>query len=353
MDGFAMITLRFCEVLRRLGIETFLYGSEECSVQVAGFASCISKAEIAGFLNGQPYQRCNYAGENPMFATFNTRASAAVAGTKRAGDIIATICGTANLQVAQCHPDLKYLEWSVGYQGVAAQSFRVYQSHAWRSCVHGYTMTQIGREFDAVIPCFYNVEDFTPREPEDYVLFVGRTDPVKGAPLACRIAEAAGVKLVLVGYGDPVGLTYGENLGSVSDAERNRLLAGARAVLMPTRYIEPFGQVAAEAQLCGTPVIGPDYGAYVETIEHGVTGYRCSTLGEFVDAVDRARTLDRAYIRRRAVRLWSLETAVDSYRRYFARLERIERGGFDCLEGFTDGFDSFDAGTTGDAQVAA
>jgi glycosyltransferase involved in cell wall biosynthesis len=189
----------------------------------------------------------------------------------------------------------------------------------------------IGREFDAVIPPFYDVTQFQPRTPEDYVLFVGRTDPVKGAPLACRIAEAAGVKLLLIGYGDPSALTYGTWLGSVSDEERNRLLAGARAVLMPSRYVEPFGQVAAEAQLCGTPVIGPDFGAFVETIDHGVTGFRCSYLGAYVDAIDRVGALDRSAIRARAQRLWSLETATEAYRAYFDRLALLRGEGWDSL----------------------
>lgn len=352
MDGFAMITLRFCEILKRLGVQTILYGSEETDASVSKLVTCISKAEIETMLAGQPYQRCNYAAENPMFGAFNARASSALAGLKRHGDLIATICGTANGIVSQSHPDLTYLEWSVGYQGVAAHSHRIYQSHAWRSCVHGYTATQMGREFDAVIPPFYDVATFTPRAPEDYVLFVGRTDPVKGAPLACRIAQEAGVRLVLIGYGDAKEITYGENLGSVSDEERNRLLAGALCVLMPTRYIEPFGQVSAEAQLCGTPVLGPDFGAYVETIDHGVSGYRCTSLGEYVAAVDLARSLNRHVIRDRAVRLWSLETAVESYRRYFARLARLRADGFDSLEGF-HGSDGLDTGSTRDLESAA
>ncbi|HEY3220332.1 MAG TPA: hypothetical protein VGJ80_06350, partial [Gemmatimonadales bacterium] len=91
MDGFAMITLRFCDLLARLGVDVTLYGSEDTDAPVAQLVTCITKAEIASALGSNPYQRCNYAPDNPMFGVFNARAAAALAGLKRSGDIIATI----------------------------------------------------------------------------------------------------------------------------------------------------------------------------------------------------------------------------------------------------------------------
>jgi glycosyltransferase involved in cell wall biosynthesis len=132
--------------------------------------------------------------------------------------------------------------------------------------------------------------------------------------------------LVVVGHGDEKLVTYGEFKGVVSNEERNHILAHATAVLMPTQYLEPFGNVTAEAQLCGTPVISTDYGAFVETVEQGVSGYRCCTLGEFVQAIDWAKDLDRAAIRRRAVAMFGEDAAAVSYDAYFRRLHDLQMG---------------------------
>jgi glycosyltransferase involved in cell wall biosynthesis len=318
-------------LLKGLGHRVVLYGVIENEAPCDEFVSCIGPEEYKACVGDTPYQYVPFDEGSKLFLMFNARAAQHIRGIKQPTDIIATIAGSAQQFVSEHHPELRFLEYSIGYRGVTAP-YRVFQSHAWRHVVSGYTGVDGGRPFDAVIPPWYETEHYPWSDTAgDYVLFCGRVVEGKGISLACKAAEAAGVRLVVIGHGNPALVTYGELLGAVPTAQRNLLMAGARAVLMPTQYLEPFGNVAAEAQLSGTPVIGPDFGAFVETIDQGVSGYRCVTIGEYVQAIDQSRHLNRTAIRQRAERLWGLKAAESAYRGYFARLDALQGAGTDSL----------------------
>ena len=68
-------------------------------------------------------------------------------------------------------------------------------------------------------------------------------------------------------------------------------------------------------------------GAFTETVIDGVTGFRCRTLAEFVDAAKRAGELDRQAIREHALRRFSTSTVRHQYDRYFAALRRCAEAG--------------------------
>ncbi len=254
-----------------------------------------------------------------MFVHFNARASSGIQQRKQPGDLIATIAGTAQLSVWQQHQELQFLEYSIGYRGVCAP-YRIFQSHAWRHVSHGQTGCEYGRPGDDVIYHWFHEDEFPTRPVEDYVLYVGRLTSVKGLTTVCQAAEAAKVKLFLIGDGDPSLITYGEHLGHMPPSERNRWMAGAQAVLCPTEYIEPSACVCTEAQLCGTPVLSTPWGGFTEYIEDKQTGYRCKSLEEFTSAIALSRDLDRDYIRARARTLYGWQAGLNAYQSYFTRV---------------------------------
>jgi glycosyltransferase involved in cell wall biosynthesis len=246
-------------------------------------------------------------------------------------DFICLIAGLCQKPIADAFPTMQAIEFGVGYGGTFAD-FRVFESHAWMHTVYGAQSGGDahgidGRFYDAVIPNYFDVEDFPAGDGDGgYFLFIGRLIERKGAHIAAEVCRRLGVPLIVAGEGDPPD--YGTYIGLVGPAERARLMGGARALFVPTLYVEPFGGVAVEAMLCGTPVITTDWGAFTETVVDGVTGFRCRTFAEFLEAAGCADELDRDAIRQRAVERYSLEAVAPMYERYFTRLSALWGAGW-------------------------
>ncbi|HWI70552.1 MAG TPA: glycosyltransferase, partial [Baekduia sp.] len=91
-------------------------------------------------------------------------------------------------------------------------------------------------------------------------------------------------------------------VGEVGGATKRALFAGARGLLMPIRWEEPFGMVMIEALACGTPVIAFDEGAAPEVVVDGVTGFLVDDEAAMAKAVDRLPS-----IAARRCRAWVVE----------------------------------------------
>ncbi|MFQ5784116.1 MAG: glycosyltransferase family 4 protein [Alphaproteobacteria bacterium] len=145
-----------------------------------------------------------------------------------------------------------------------------------------------------------------------YLAFLGRICPEKRPDRAIEIARRAGLKLRIAAKVDPVDQRYFdteirplldhplvEYLGEIEEREKGAFLGGARALLFPIDWPEPFGLVMIEAMACGTPVVAWRCGSVPEVIEPGLSGYIVDTIDDAVAAVRNVETLDRALIRAR------------------------------------------------------
>lgn len=339
LDGFCLRTRLFSGLLKTLGHEVILYGVEQTDAPCDVFIRVLTEEQRKGFIGETPYQSVEFNPGSPLFLHFNTSVANHIRSTKQPGDVIATIAGSAQATIADAHPELLFLEYSVGYSGIAQHAHRVYQSHAWRHIVHGFTGVLGGRACDAVIYPWFPIEEFPfTAHPEPYAVYCGRLVHSKGIWDVCEVAKRAGLPLKLVGHGQTDLVTYGEYLGVLPTAERNQVVAHASVCLMPTQYIEPFGNVAAEAQLCGVPLVTTDFGSFPEIVVQGETGYRCTSLGELIEAVSLAPDLDRFKIRQRARQLYSADTAQTAYRAYFRRLAALRGDGWRDLAPGLDGY---------------
>lgn len=174
--------------------------------------------------------------------------------------------------------------------------------------------------------------DFQP-EPDDYLAFVGRISPEKRLDRAIEIAQRTDLPLRIAAKVDPVDVDYFravirplldhplvEFLGEVDDRGKNELLGGARALLFPIDWPEPFGLIMIEAFACGTPVVAWQHGSVNEVIEHGVTGFVCDDIGAAVRAVRALDGIDRAACRRAFEERFTADRMARDYLALYARL---------------------------------
>jgi glycosyltransferase involved in cell wall biosynthesis len=125
----------------------------------------------------------------------------------------------------------------------------------------------------------------------------------KGVHTAIKTCRAIGAKLKLAGQNSlKISYDKAEFLGYVDVEQRKPLMAKAKAVFVPSIYLEPFAGTHIEAMLSGTPVITTNFGVFPSTFTHGVHGFKCNTLQDFVDAAKKVGELDPKAIRKFAER---------------------------------------------------
>jgi glycosyltransferase involved in cell wall biosynthesis len=188
------------------------------------------------------------------------------------------------------------------------------------------------------IPNFVELDkyDFVPAVAADAPLvFLSRIESIKGPDLAIDIAIASGRRLILAGnpaergpqrdfWDQRVAPRLGRDgiewIGEVDDRQKNRLLGGAAALLLPIQWDEPFGIVFPEALAAGTPVITCARGATPEIIEAGRTGFFIRDVAEGVTAVTRLGELDRAACRQTVEARFSLAVCAAQYLRLYQKM---------------------------------
>jgi glycosyltransferase involved in cell wall biosynthesis len=166
-----------------------------------------------------------------------------------------------------------------------------------------------------------------------HLLFLGRMSPDKGAHRAIAVARKAEMPLLMAAkMREPWEFQYFEAevkphldddiryLGEVPHEEKLELLAGARALLFPIRWNEPFGMVMLEALACGTPVLAFPEGAAPEVVDDGRTGFLCHDENDMVEAVKQLDRIDRHTCRAAVEGYFSTERMVAEHLALFEEI---------------------------------
>ncbi|MDZ4714888.1 MAG: glycosyltransferase family 4 protein [Cytophagales bacterium] len=175
-------------------------------------------------------------------------------------------------------------------------------------------------------------EGFTYRHDKDnYLLYFGRIHPHKGAAEAIEIAKRCGLPLKLAGLiqdetyfkekiEPQIDNDQVEYVGNADPALRNELMGGAKALLHPINFDEPFGLSVIEAMMCGTPVIAFNRGSMAELIVDGETGFQVRDISEAVAVVAKLNQVDPLACREHAISKFSMDRMIDAYIQVYAEI---------------------------------
>lgn len=176
-------------------------------------------------------------------------------------------------------------------------------------------------------------------EKSDYLLWLGRFNPDKGAHLAIEVARRCGRRIILAGklneapeqeyFDEVVRPLLGSDVSYVGEADgatKRELFADAACLLFPIQWEEPFGMVMAEALACGTPVVATPRGSVPEVVRPGRTGFIAADVDGLVESVRRLDEIDPAVCRADAEARFDLPVMARGYERAYRRaLARVGR----------------------------
>ncbi len=332
---------RFAPMMRSIGYEVYHYGNETsesgADVQIDILSlnefNSLRKSSYKTLHKETPDEeidailadKTQFIGDlaninTPLYTIFNERLRVKLQENYRSKqtDIVCLPFGPGH-ENAISGMDYACVESGIGYNN-AYKDFRIYESYA----VKHFDTGRFGKQhvnYWFVCPNYYDITHwpFNDTPIKKRIGFFGRITDLKGIAIIVELAKKfPDVEFIVCGQGNLSAYPSLPNLiyqAPLHGTDRGKYLSSLTALLAPSLYLEPFCGVSVEAQLCGTPVITHDNGAFVENVEQFKTGLRCSTLSDFCYGIQMALDdrFDRKYINQRAVKLWDMYEVAKKY----------------------------------------
>jgi len=323
--AYTQKVLKFCKMMKARGHTIYHYGHVDSEVECDEHIPVTTNEDLE-IAYGSYDWRNNFfkfdTGDH-AYQTFFKNGIIEVEKRKQKNDFILPFWGSGVRPICDAHNDMIVVEPGIGYAGGHWANWKVFESYALLHAFGG--MNAVGyanpKWYDVVIPNYFDLNDFEYKEKKsDYFLFLGRVYSGKGIDIAIQVTQYIGAKLIVAGQ-NPDNMQFPshvEFVGYADQEKRKELMANAMGSFICTTYVEPFGGVQVENLISGTPTITTDWGAFTENNINGVTGYRCRTFKDFVDAANNIRDgkiLSKSC--REQGEKFSLENIAPMYEKYF------------------------------------
>ena len=337
--AFTQKVLKFCSMMTLRGHTVIHYGHEDSRVECTEHVTVLSREDYNRVYGGHDFKSklFSFDQDDDAYLTFNANAIREINARKQPGDFLLAFWGSGHQSICQgAGEGMRVVEPGIGYPYGHFAEYKIFESYA---VYHSFTNISrvancVGIDTwskEAIIPNYFDVSDFVDtvvpgKDRGDYFLFVGRIGCAKGVDHAIRMTERLGIRLLIAGQNSDDGLKevgmypppgHVEIIGHVDVEKRKTLMANAKAVVCMSMFTEPFCGVHVEAMMSGTPVITGDWGAFTEFNVHGVTGFRCRTLEQMVDAGRRIHEIDPMMCRKWAFDNFSTDRVAEMYEAFF------------------------------------
>lgn len=360
IDAFSYKQQKFINMMSEYSDIEFIFYGHEDSVIKCELVPCTSNKVLKttfGLVNDDFYWKGTHT-HDYAHHTLNRNAAQKIHERLEPDDLILNFWQVSAVMLWQKYglPYDQFVDIGHGSEIFPVSKYVSYESHWLQGFIHGrmvgekkITNTDVMHQHTgAVIPLPCDVTHFTfTEEKDDYYFFVGRLIPLKGIMTIMNLAyDFPDRKFIIAGYGekseqhfliiergndvitwdDFIEWDNVEFVGTVDRYEKDKYLSKAKALLVPTRYGEPFGGVVSEAHSCGTPVISTDWGAFVENNPHKQTGIRCRTLDCWRKALDEVEIIEPEKCRQYVIENYGLEVVAYMYDNFLRRCGDFIKG---------------------------
>jgi len=330
--AYTQKVVNFCKMMTTRGHHVIHYGHEDSDVLCTEHVTVTENKDLVRAYGNYDWRKgfFKFDVNDPAYTVFYSRAIRQIRARAEKYDFVLPFFGAGHRPVCDALPELITVEPGIGYSSGHWAKWKVFESYAIYHAYCGIDSVGTCKQnwYEVVIPNYFDLEDFEYSEDkEDYFLYLGRVYSGKGVHIAMDLAEKLGLRLVVAGQRDPdfVIPEHVEFVGYANAAKRKELMQKARASFLPSLYLEPFGGVQIENLLSGTPTITTDWGAFAENNINGLTGYRCRTFGDFVEAVQNIDKISNAACRQFGLQ-FTLEPAAKKYEKFFSDVMAVYTG---------------------------
>lgn len=323
--AYTQKVLKFGKMMKDRGHTIIHYGHEESSLVCDEHVTVLTADDWKKAYGDYDWRKHFFKFDTGDYAyqTFYKNAIREVGLRKEKYDFILPFWGSGVRPICDAHPDLICVEPGIGYAGGHWARWKIFESYAIYHAYYGLDAVGTCKQdwYDAVIPNYFDVEDFefAPEKKEDYYLFIGRVYEGKGVHIAVQVTEAIGAKLLVAGQ-NPDNMSFPPHVeftGYANTEKRKQLMSRAKAAFVPSMYVEPFGGVQVECLMSGTPTITTDWGSFTENNIHGLTGYRCRNFEQFCWAAKNIDRIDPQVCRDFAVKNFGFDRVGNMYEEFF------------------------------------